>query len=661
MRKTLLSILLLALFTGLTAASLRADDEKPAAPEKAPEPVKKDEGKKDDAKKDDAKSVKDADPDEDSPIKRLAEMRLDEFVVPARMINLPIPGKVKTVQDVLDRMEAWGKDDQIGAVLMDVGNLSLSLPDVQELRGSVKSLQNKGKKVTAFLNDGSPNGYLLACAADEIIIAPTGSLAIPGIGRVFPFLKGHYQMMGMEFDVISAGRYKYPGFLNEREPNRFFTEEFNAILDGWIEDYRAIIVESRKLPVEVATQAIHTGIFNANQAQQRGLVDGLAYYDECRERLLRRDKLKKYRDGERGLANVNSLQDMMELINDEMRRQEEERRAVGPKIAVLHARGPIIDMSVGAGLASQVISRDDFVKVVDELRRNKSIKAVVLRIDSPGGSGYASDVIWQQLRLLNEEKPLIATMGSVAGSGGYYIACPARRIFAQPTTITGSIGVLGIIPMAQSMFNRMDYELAEMKRGARSLLGSPHQALSKEDRQFFQDLVNDFYTVFVDRVALTRRLPAEEVRKIAEGRIYTGRQALSIGLIDELGGLADAIESARGMANIPASAELKIVHYPRPGSLGEVFESLSTAGASTMASTASEGSATQLLSMLQQAMLPAPGVSFDRQLLHFSAGIKPLCWMAVPDFYAPAQPAQSPAALFGFEGNAAAPWGAMRP
>lgn len=634
------SILVFPLCSVMIAFStnpVRAENEKPAPAEKAAEAG----AKKDDATVDEK--------DDESPIKRLAEMRLDEFVVPARMINLPIPGKVKTLQEVLDRFEAWGKDEQIGAVLLDVGNLALSLPDVEELRGSVEALRHTGKKVTAFLNDGSANGYLLACAADEIIMAPTGMIEIPGIGRVFPFLKGHYQMRGVEFDVISAGRYKYPGFLNEREPNRYFTEEFNAILDGWMEDYRRIIVDSRKLSEDATTQAIDTAVYNANQAQQRGLVDGLAYYDECRERLLRRDKLKKYKEGERSLANVNSLQDMMELINQEMRRQDEERRAVGPKIAVLHARGPIIDMSLGAGLASQVISRDDFVKVVDELRRNKSIKAVVMRIDSPGGSGYASDVIWHQLRLLNEEKPLVASMGTVAGSGGYYIACPARRIFAQPTTITGSIGVLGILPMAQSMFNRMDYELSEMKRGARSTLGSPHQAMSKEDRQFLQDLINDFYTVFIDRVALTRRLPAEEVRKIAEGRIYTGRQALSIGLIDELGGIAEAIEAARDMANIPPSAELKIVHYPRPGSLGEVFESFTASGA------------TAATTMLQQALQPAASVSFDRQLMHFAVGIKPLCWMAMPDFYTPALPAQAPSALFGLDPNQGEPWNPLRP
>lgn len=613
MKLSLAWLLLLGLSLPI-APTVRADDEERDEAKSVADDKKSDEDKKsDDEKKDEACK--------EDPVLRLAELRLDEYTVPARAINLPIPGRTQTVQDVLDRLEEWSKDEKIGAVLLDVGPIALSMPDVEELRGAIFRLRDGGKKVTAFLNGGSPNGYLLACAADEVVAAPTGGVLIPGLGRVFPFMKGHYQMLGLEFDVITAGRYKYPGFMNEREPSKYFREEFDAILDGWYGDYRSMIAKGRKMLPEAADEAINIGLFNANQALQRGLVDHLAYYDESRDRILRRDKLKKHKMEERGLANVNSLQDFMEIINEQMREQEEARKAVGPKIAVLHARGPIVDQSVGAGLASQIIARDDFVNVLEELRKNKSIKAVVMRVDSPGGSGYASDVIWQELRRLNDEKPLVVSMGSVAGSGGYYIACPARRIFAQPTTITGSIGVLGIFQLAQSQINRMDMDLAEMKRGERSLLGSSHRAMGKEDRQFIQDYIDDFYGVFVDRVATTRRLPAAEVRKIAEGRIYTGRQAKEIGLVDELGGLHDAIESARGMANIPTSAELKIVHYPRASSFGELFESL---GAVNMEEAAN---------IFLQATKPAPTMSFFDQAMLFSSNFQPLCWMGVPDFY----------------------------
>lgn len=609
MKLSLAWLLLLGLSVPLSP-TVRADDEERDESKSVADDKKSDDESKDEAKKED-------------PVLRLAELRLDEYTVPARAINLPIPGRTRTVQDVMDRLDEWSKDEKIGAVLLDVGPIALPMPDIEEIRGAVFRLRDSGKKVTAFLNSGSSGGYLLACAADEIVAAPTGGVLIPGLGRVFAFMKGHFQMLGLEFDVITAGRYKYPGFMNEREPNKYFREEFDAILDGWYGDYRGIIAKGRKMLPEAADEAINIGLFNANQALQRGLVDNLAYYDESRDRILRRDKLRKYKSEERGLANVNSLQDFMEIINEQMREQEEARKAVGPKIAVLHARGPIVDQSVGAGFASQIISRDDFVKVLEELRKNKSIKAVVMRVDSPGGSGYASDVIWQELRRLNDEKPLVVSMGSVAGSGGYYIACPARRIFAQPTTITGSIGVLGIFQLAQSQINRMDLDLAEMKRGERSLLGSGHREMAKEDRQFIQDYIDDFYGVFVDRVATTRRLPAAEVRKIAEGRIYTGRQAKEIGLVDELGGLHEAIESARGMANIPASAELKIVHYPRASSFGELFESL---GAVNME---------QAANIFLQATKPAPTMSFLDQALLFSSSFQPLCWMGVPDFYGP--------------------------
>ncbi len=565
----------------------------------------------------------------EDPIQRLAELRIDEYVVPARAINLPLPGKMRTVQDLLDRMEKWQKDDKIGGVLMDLGNVALSLADVEELRGGIERLQAADKKVMAFLNAGTPGAYLLAAAADEIATPPTGSVMIPGLGALFPFMKGYYQMVGIEYDVITAGRFKYPGFLNEREPNKYFQEEYNAILDSWIDDYKNMLAEGRGLSEEAVDDIINTALHSATSARQRGLVDVLAFYDDYRDRLLRSEKMKRHRGDGSSLANVNSIQGLMELVNDELRRAEDARKAVGPKIAVVHARGPIVDFNLGAGFASQLICRDDFVKVLTEVRKNKSIKAVVMRVDSPGGSGYASDVIWHELQRLDKVKPLVVSMGSVAGSGGYFIACPARRIFAQPTTITGSIGVLGILRSARSLYNRMDYELASMARGDRALLGAPHRALSKKDRNFIQKYMDDFYSIFIDRVAVTRKMPGSEVRKIAEGRIYTGRQALALNLIDELGGLDDAIQAARGIANIPPSAELKIVHYPRPSSLGEIFESFSSVGM------------TGALSKLAQLKTGVRPLSFQDQLTLLAQRPLPLCWMGVPDFYQP-QPIVGP-------------------
>jgi protease-4 len=571
------------------------------------------------------KSEKKVKHDDDSPIPRLAEMKIDEFVTSAKLMNLPLPGRTRTVQDLLEKMEEWSKDKKIGAVLLDLGGVSLSYPYIEELRHGIFRMQDAGKKVMAFMNGGSDYAYLLACAADEIATPATGGIMLPGIGRVFPFMKGYQQMVGREAQVITAGRYKYPGFLNRRKPDKYFKEEFGAILDSWIYDYKKMIADGRNLSMETVAKIVDIALFNATQAQQRGLVDTLAFYEDYRDHLVKRYKMKLYKEDDEGLAKVNSIQDFVELINKELKKAEEARKAVGPKIAVLHARGPIIDISMGASFANQLICRDDFIKVVDELRKNRSIKAVVMHIDSPGGSGYASDMIWKQLRKLDEVKPLVVSMGTVAGSGGYYLSCPARRIFALPTTITGSIGVLGVFESSWSALNRMDYEMFEMSRGARSLLGNGHKTLDKEDIAFIQKWMDDFYGVFIDRVATTRRIPAEKVREVAEGRVWSGRQALEIGLIDELGGLHEAIQAARTMANIPPSAELKIVHYPRGASLGELFEGLSAVSVNMQS----------VAELFKLCTMPAKPVTFEEQIGLFSRKLQPLCWMAIPDFYRP--------------------------
>lgn len=569
-------------------------------------------------KKGDTKDAKKADVD---PVKRLVEMRLDAFVVAAKAINLPLPGRVKTTQEILDQFEKMAKDDQVGAILLDLDGLGLSLPDIEELRAGIKAFRASGKKVKAYMNTADPNSYLVACAADEIVIAPCGMLAIPGLGRLFPYMRGMYQLQGIEYDVITAGEFKYPGFVNRREPPEPFLVEFNAILDSWFKDYVTTIAEGRKLTEEKVKELIDMAILEPENARNYGLIDHIAYYEDYRDQVLRREKLKKGSGDGSDFSKITSLQDLFTQVTREIAKAQESYKAVGPKIAVLHARGPIVDISLGAVAASQMIMRDDFVKTVEEIRKNKTIRAVVLHIDSPGGSAYASDVIYRKLKELDDEKPVVVSMGSVAGSGGYYIAAPARLIFAQPTTITGSIGVIGMLANQASALNRMDVNMHEMKRGERSLLGMGHRDLTPEDRKVIEDLIMDTYEQFLDRVAEGRKMPKKEVRKIAGGRIYTGRDALDIGLVDRLGGLNDAIAAVRDMADIPKSAEVKIVHYPRPSSLGELAESLFGLQA--------------MLNAVEMAQTPATPIPFESQVRFFGRVPQPLCWMAMPDVWTP--------------------------
>lgn len=628
MRKKLIAVLM-AMFmaeAALTPALRAADDPK----------------KKDIDKKLEEKPASSADSDKKDepkpdPIKRLVEISIDPFLVPARALNVPLPGRVRTAREFVENLEKLAKDDSVGALLLNMDGLALGISDIEEIRQGILEFRKSGKKVKAFLNSGEPNGYLLACAADEIAIAPSGNLVLPGLGRVFTFLKGMYQMQGIEYEVITAGQFKYPGFNTAREPNKFFLEEMNQIMDDTFGEYVRIIAEGRKLSEEKVREIIDICLFDPEDAKNRSLIDEIAYYDEYRERILRREKFKRASNYGSGLENITSLQDLLTQITKEMQKAQDSYKAVGPKIAVLHARGPIVDMSLGAGFASQMIMRDDFVKTIEEIRKNKTIQAVVLRVDSPGGSAYASDIIWKKLTELNEEKPVVVSMGSVAGSGGYYIACPGRLIFADPTTITGSIGVLAILPNQASALNRMDVNVYEMKRGARSLLGSGHRDLSNEDKTVFQNFILDTYEQFLDRVAAGRKIPKEEIRKLAGGRIYSGLTAKKIGLVDRIGGLNDAIAAVKEMADIPASAEIKLVHYPRPSSLGELAESFF--------------GVTSLMNAAQMAQTPVVGIPFEQQLRFFASQPSALCWMAMPElntWFTPGQLQQMPFQPTGF-------------
>ena len=300
MRRRFLHILT-AVFVlcSLCPLSVRADDDQ-------------DKGKEEQKKKEKA-----------DPIKRLVEIRIDPFLVAARAINIPLPTRVKTMRDLMERIEKLAEDDSVGAVLLNMDGLMLPLPDVEELRASITAFRESGKKVHAFLNSGDPNGYLLACCADEIAIAPSGSLIVPGLGRLFPFMRGMFQMQGFEYDVITAGAFKYPGFVNRREPNKYFKQEFDEIMDSWFDDYVRMIADGRDLSSEDVKKIIDIALFDAQEAQNHGLVDVISYYEDYRDRILRREKFKKGRAAGSDVSKITSLQDLLTYFKKEGEKAQE--------------------------------------------------------------------------------------------------------------------------------------------------------------------------------------------------------------------------------------------------------------------------------------------------------------------------------------------------
>ncbi|MCA9256877.1 MAG: S49 family peptidase, partial [Phycisphaerales bacterium] len=340
---------------------------------------------------DDEKS--DASKEKKSPIKRLIEIRIDPFLVAARQLNVPLPGRVSTTQDLLDRFDKLAEDDEVGGILLDLDGVGLSTPDIEEIQRAIAKFRKSGKSVRSFLNSADPNGYLIAAGTDEIAMAPCGMIALPGMGRVFPFMRGMYQMQGIEFEVITAGAFKYPGYNTSREPNKYFIEEFEEIMDSLFDDYVKTIADGRGLTEAETKKIIDLALFQPEDAKNRKLVDVIAYYDDYRERILRREKFKKSDDDGSALARITSIQDLLTQITKEMKKAQDKYKEVGPKIAILHARGPIVDMNLGSGLSSSLIMRDAMVKTLEEIRKNKTIRAVVLHIDSPGGAPVEAERI----------------------------------------------------------------------------------------------------------------------------------------------------------------------------------------------------------------------------------------------------------------------------
>jgi protease-4 len=569
--------------------------------------------------------------EEAEPVKMLAELTLDHNVISARMLNIPWTGRTRTFEDVRDTINVWAEQDDIGAVMLDITNFYLPLPEIEELRQGIDRIKKAGKKVYAHLNLCGPEGYLLACAADEICIAPAGVVLLPGIGRAFPFMQGHYQMLGVDYDVITAGRFKYPGFVNQREPNEYFLKEIGAMFDSWFEDYVRMVAEGRGMKPERVREFIDQAAARGANAIYLDLVDQQAFPEEYRDRILRRTGMKLRKAEQIDWSQINSLQDMLNLMSREWDRQKRAHEAIGPKIAVLTARGPFIDVSLGLAFANLAICRDDFIRTLDEIGQDKSIKGLVLRIDSPGGSGYCSSAIYQKLMEINATRPVVVSMGRVAASAGYHIACPARLIFAEPTTITASIGVLGIFPSNWSALNRADYNMYTIERGARSMLLSGYKPLSPEDRAFVQEVIDKSYGDFIDDVARGRGMATEQVRELAGGRVYTGRDAIKLGLVDRLGGIEDAIQAVRRLAGISAGTKVHVVHYPRYASLGEFIADASSVV--TLLGLEAQQNTDPLARMLQLAEMPAEPLSAERQLKLLVKGPEPLYWMPLPDLH----------------------------
>lgn len=497
------------------------------------------------------------DSNKDVAIKDKSVLQLDlNYMIPERTSKNPFEGfnfssmesnRKGGLNDILKTIRYAATDEKIKGIYMNVSISLNSYGTLDEVRDALLEFKKSKKFIIAYGEVMEEHGYYLASVADKIYLNPAGELLINGYSYQEPYLKGLFEKIGVEPILIRHGKYKAAGepLIADKmsDENRHQIEVYAG---GIYNHFLKSIAVSRKKTIEEVTEIANKLLIqNPEDAKKLGMIDGTLYQDEVMM------EIKK-------LSAINEKDKINFVAVSSYSKQAKDKTTITSKnkIAVIYIDGDIVsgdgdDKSVGS---------ETFAESICKARKDSSVKAIVLRVNSPGGSALASDVIWREIILAKKSKPVIASFGSVAASGGYYLAAPADVIVAEPNTVTGSIGVFAVLFNAQKLLNdKLGIKIQTVKSGLYSDIGSPDRPMTADELAILQRGVDRVYNDFVSKVATGRKMSKEKVDSIAQGRVWTGADAIKIGLVDELGGLDKALEIAIKKANL---SDYKLVNYP---------------------------------------------------------------------------------------------------
>ncbi len=396
---------------------------------------------------------------------------------------------------------------------------------------------------------------------------------IPGVRAEVWFYKEMLSKLDVEPEVVRIGEFKSAGEpYTRKDMSPEFKKEMDELLDDVYSQIVSTIAESRKIPADKVRELIDTAVFTSEKAKAAGLLDEVQYESGLYEAIKKSHnvtsaKLTRNYGRKKTDADLSGLNGIITLMNALSGQTPASRKSSAPKVGILYASGMIsTGSSQNSPLSGEVLGSDTFIKAVRQLRDDDTVKAVVLRIDSPGGSALASDLMWHELELLKAKKPLVASMSDVAGSGGYYIAMGTQKIYAAPGTVTGSIGVVGGKVALEKLYNKLGINVVVLERGKNSGVLSTTTGFTESQREATRLLMNEIYEQFTSKAAAGRKMEVAQLEKLARGRIYSGNRALEIGLVDEIGTLEDAIKGAIALAKIENPAKLERLELPKPGS-----------------------------------------------------------------------------------------------
>ncbi|TNF29851.1 MAG: signal peptide peptidase SppA [Deltaproteobacteria bacterium] len=475
------------------------------------------------------------------------------------------------IPELLAAIDRAAHDKAVKALVFRIGDVALGLAQIEELAEALTAARALKKRVIVHFESGGNADLLLATAADEVHMTPEGTVFLTGLRAEVSFYKELLQTLGIAADIESQGRYKSaPEPMTRTTMSDAAREELEALLDSIYGSFLGRLAAQRGLTTDQVASLVDVGLFTADQAKKGKLVDQLTYWRDLLDTLTTRF------GGAPALAyptpeetpEIGSIFGLLELLT----RSDNPAETGRPRVAVLTAEGPIVGGRGEADFMSdaRVVASQDFLDALDDIEKDPTVKAIVVRIDSPGGSALASDVMWRALVRVGKSRPVVASMGDVAASGGYYIASAAKRIYALETTTTGSIGVFGGKLVFGDLLDKLGVHTVVLERGKHAGLFSSLQPFSDSERAVFKANMKHTYDTFVNRVATGRSMSYDAVHRIAQGRVWTGKQARAVGLVDEIGGLEDAVAGAASLARLDPD-DVDVVMFPRDRSILEMI------------------------------------------------------------------------------------------
>lgn len=467
---------------------------------------------------------------------------------------------VQTRQGMVNNIRKATHDPRIIGIFLNIKNYCMFDETALEIRDELLKFKQAGKKIFAYIEVAMKRCYLLASPAHKIYMPAPGDVYLRGWRAEVPFYKDMFDKIGMTAEFIYIGKYKTaPQIFTMNHISDEYREVLNALLDAYSEDYVSQIATVRNIPQAKVQKWIDDALYPATEALKAGMIDELVFEDEVEQHI----------QVELGLAaNLEEAgeQELNTINNSQYARIEADApwlHKSGEKIAVVYAQGSITSGQAPSSPYNGMITAENMSELLADLAEDEEIKGIILRVNSGGGGARASTLIWNAVRKAQQKKPVVVSMVGAAASGGYMISAPASSIVAYPLTITGSIGIFGGKFSMQGLHEFIGLNIEIIQRGENASLFTSARPWSERERERFRLLVQDGYNDFIQKVAEGRGMSAAEVDKIAQGRVWTGEQALGIGLVDHLGGMEKAIAVVKDEVGIAAEEDVQLVEYPR--------------------------------------------------------------------------------------------------